>query len=56
MAESVCVGVPVHAEPSRLLDTLRQLTRYAGAGVSVVLLPDGPDEPTRRGPAQLGLP
>lgn len=46
MAETICVGVAVHAEPARLLDTLRQLTRHTGPTVSVVLLPDGPDEPT----------
>jgi len=42
--DRVCVGVAVHAEADRLLATLRQLARYTDA--SVVLLPDGPDEPT----------
>jgi O-antigen biosynthesis protein len=46
MADSICVGVAVHAEPDRLLETLRQLARHTGTEVSVVLLPDGPDEPT----------
>jgi GT2 family glycosyltransferase len=44
MADRVLIGVAVHAEPDRLLGTLRQLARYTDA--SVVLLPDGPDEPT----------
>ena len=38
------VGVAVHAKPTLLLETLRQLARYTNA--SVVLLPDGPDEST----------
>ena len=46
MAESICIGIAVHAEPGRLLETLRLLARHADPPVSVVLLPDGPDEPT----------
>jgi len=42
-AVSVCVGVVVHAEPDRLLATLDLLARHTGDGMSVVLLPDGPD-------------
>ena len=46
MAVSVCVGVAVHAEPGCLVDTLRMLRLHTSQAVPVVLLPDGPDEPT----------
>src|SRR5215475_7057239 len=46
MAVSVCIGVAVHAEPGCLLYTLRMLRLHTSPAVSVVLLPDGPDEPT----------
>jgi glycosyltransferase involved in cell wall biosynthesis/GT2 family glycosyltransferase len=46
MAVSVCVGVPVHAEPGCLVETLRMLRMHTSPAVPVVLLPDGPDEPT----------
>jgi len=49
MAESVCIGVAVHAEPGSLLETLRLLGRHTDPRVPVVLLPDGPDEPTAKG-------
>jgi GT2 family glycosyltransferase len=46
MAVSVCVGIAVHAEPDRLTETLRVLRLHTKPAVSVVLLPDGPDEAT----------
>jgi glycosyltransferase involved in cell wall biosynthesis len=46
MRSGVCVGVAVHAEPARLAATVRFLRAYTGPGVRLVLLPDGPDEPT----------
>ena len=46
MAVSVCVGVAVHAEPGCLVETLRMLRLHTSPAVPVVLLPDGPDEPT----------
>ncbi len=43
----ITVGVPVHAEPERLRETLVSLHAHAPAHATVVLLPDGPDGPTR---------
>lgn len=36
----------VHAEPTRLADTIRLLRAHTSPDVRLVLLPDGPDEPT----------
>lgn len=44
----VCIGVHVHAEPEQLLATLAALRTHTPEGVRLFLLPDGPDEPTRR--------
>jgi glycosyltransferase involved in cell wall biosynthesis/GT2 family glycosyltransferase len=46
MGGVVCLGVAVHAEPTRLADTVRFLRAYTDPEVRLVLLPDGPDEPT----------
>jgi O-antigen biosynthesis protein len=46
MRSGVCVGVAVHAEPARLAATIRFLRAHTDPGVRLVLLPDGPDEPT----------
>ena len=46
MRERVCIGVAVHAEPTRLRETLAFLRRHTDPAHRVVLLPDGPDEPT----------
>ncbi len=46
MTETVCVGILVHAEPGSLLETLRLLELHTDPRVPVVLLPDGPDDPT----------
>jgi O-antigen biosynthesis protein len=42
---SITIGVHVHAEPDRLVDTVRSLQLHA-PGADVVLLADGPDEAT----------
>ena len=36
----------VHAEPARLADTIRLFRAHTSPDVGLVLLPDGPDEPT----------
>jgi len=46
MAESVCVGVAVHAGPEGLAETLRVLRLHTSPAFPIVLLPDGPDKPT----------
>jgi glycosyltransferase involved in cell wall biosynthesis len=46
MRSGVCVGVAVHAEPARLADTVRFLRAHTRPDIRLVLLPDGPDEPT----------
>lgn len=46
MRSGVCVGVAVHAEPARLAATIGFLRAHTDPDVEVVLLPDGPDEPT----------
>ena len=52
---AMAVGVHVHAEPRRLQATLDSLRAHA-PGAAVVLLPDGPDEPTRAALAAIELP
>lgn len=49
-----CVGVHVHAEPAQLLATLRSLCAHTPPEVGLLLLPDGPDAPTRAALADLG--
>lgn len=52
-----CIGVHVHAEPARLLATLRSLCEHTPPEVGLLLLPDGPDAETRAALAELeGLP
>jgi glycosyltransferase involved in cell wall biosynthesis len=53
-AGQVAIGVAVHAEPERLRATLAALEAHTPPGVSLLLLPDGPDEATRAALAQLG--
>jgi glycosyltransferase involved in cell wall biosynthesis/GT2 family glycosyltransferase len=45
MRGAVCIGVAVHAEPERLVETVRFLRAYTDPEVRLVLLPDGPDPP-----------
>jgi O-antigen biosynthesis protein len=53
----VCVGISVHAEPSRLHATLASLRADTHGGVELLLLPDGPDEETAAALSTLnGLP
>jgi glycosyltransferase involved in cell wall biosynthesis len=49
----VCIGVHVHAEPERLLATLGSLRANTTTAFSLLLLPDGPDEATRKALARL---
>ncbi|SRR5271166_2478227 len=46
MRSGVCVGVAVHAESARLAATISFFRAHTGPDVQLVLLPDGPDEPT----------
>jgi glycosyltransferase involved in cell wall biosynthesis len=43
----VAIGVYAHADPTRLRRTIETLRAHTPAEVSVVLLPDGPDDATR---------
>ena len=43
MGPGVVVGVHAHAEPSRLVETVRSLQASGDDGAEIVLLPDGPD-------------
>jgi glycosyltransferase involved in cell wall biosynthesis len=45
---SVVVGIHVHAEPGRLLETLAAVERRGRRKLAVLLLPDGPDRETAR--------
>lgn len=49
----VSVGIHVHAEPARLAETLAAVERPGRRQLEVLLLPDGPDAPTRRALAGL---
>ncbi len=49
----ICIGIHVHAEPERLRATLGSVRAHTTAAAEVLLLPDGPDEATRRTLAQL---
>ena len=44
----VCIAIPVHAEPERLLATLASVRANTGADFQLVLLPDGADHATTR--------
>lgn len=46
MRGAVCIGVAVHSEPACLAATIRFLRAHTDPDVQLVLLPDGPDEPT----------
>jgi hypothetical protein len=46
MRSGVCVGVAVHAEPAHLAATVSFFRVHTSTDVRLVLLPDGPDEPT----------
>jgi glycosyltransferase involved in cell wall biosynthesis len=41
------IGIPVHAEPARLLATLAGLRAHTPFAYELLLLPDGPDVPTQ---------
>ena len=43
MRSAVVVGVHAHAEPERLIETVRSLQAQRQDGTQIVLLPDGPD-------------
>jgi O-antigen biosynthesis protein len=45
MPPTVCIGIPVHAQPDRLMATLAALRATAPAA-ALLLLPDGPDQAT----------
>ena len=54
---SFCIGIHVYAEPQRLQSTLASLRANTTVCPPIVLLPDGPDEPTAAALAALkGLP
>jgi glycosyltransferase involved in cell wall biosynthesis len=42
----IAIGIPVHAEPSRLIATLDSLARHTSLPHEVVILPDGADAET----------
>jgi O-antigen biosynthesis protein len=42
----ICIGIPFHAEPERLLSTLASVRANTGGEFQLVLLPDGPDAAT----------
>jgi glycosyltransferase involved in cell wall biosynthesis len=52
-AGEIVIGVHVHAEPHRLAATLAALQHHTPYGVSVRLLPDGPDSETLAALARL---
>ncbi len=50
----VCIGIHLYAEPERLQATLAALQASTGSAYELLLLLDGPDEPTRAQMATLG--
>ena len=42
----ICIGIPIHAEPERLLATLASVRANTHSDFEVVLLPDGADHVT----------
>lgn len=50
----ICIGIHVYAEPDRLHATLAALKANTSQPFELVLLPDGPDEVTRRSLTALG--
>jgi glycosyltransferase involved in cell wall biosynthesis len=49
----VCIGIHVHSQPERLHQTLAHLRAHGPVEAEMLLLGDGPDEPTRQALAQL---
>ncbi|MDX6694829.1 MAG: hypothetical protein QOF02_2432 [Blastocatellia bacterium] len=45
--KKVCIGIYVHAEPLRLQATLKSIRAHTAVDFELLLLPDGPDEPTQ---------
>src|SRR5215469_15912548 len=43
MRPTVMVGIHAHAEPARLVETVRSVQANGTDGAGIVLLPDGPD-------------
>ncbi|HEY0408510.1 MAG TPA: glycosyltransferase [Pyrinomonadaceae bacterium] len=43
----ICIGIYLHAEPLRLQATLRSVRAHTAVDFDLLLLPDGPDEPTQ---------
>ncbi len=52
--KQVCLGIHVHAEPKRLIETLAGIRRNTTGNYELLLLPDGPDAVTRGALARLG--
>src|SRR5882724_142919 len=46
--KSICIGIYLHTEPKRLEATLASLRLNTPLSFELLLLPDGPDGPTRR--------
>jgi glycosyltransferase involved in cell wall biosynthesis len=55
MMNSLCIGIHFHAEPQKLRATLASIRDHSSAA-SVMLLPDGPDEPTSAALERMDLP
>ncbi|NTU85462.1 MAG: glycosyltransferase, partial [Chloroflexales bacterium] len=53
MTTRVCIGIHVYAEPERLRATLDALGANTARAFELLLLPDGPDMPTRAALARL---
>jgi O-antigen biosynthesis protein len=53
-ATGITIGIHLHTEPERLDATLIRIQRYTASAYDVLLLPDGPDEPTAAALARLG--
>lgn len=53
MSSTVCIGIPVHAEPERLLATQASVRANTGGEFQLVALPDGPDAATAAALGQL---
>lgn len=51
---SICIGIHVHAEPARLLETIDAIERPGRRHVELLLLPDGADHETRAALRSLG--
>ena len=53
---SLAIGIHVYEDPDRLLATIASIRQHTPAVADVLLLPDGPDEPTRAALATLDVP